>query len=406
MYLAFWWFYLVLGSVLTVLTLPLLSELLLLSSASLLPRRSLRRNHETPARPVRLTVVVPAHNEETLIERCVRSLAASQPANVEILVLAHNCSDQTALRAKAAGATVLVLEDLLQKGKASALRAGFAHAISRGAEALVVVDADSVVSAAFLAEVQQALSANAAVVQATYKVLPQQGVDRTSLTSIAFQGFNIVRPRGRERLGLSAGIFGNGFGLRKEVLESVPYRADSVVEDLEYHVQLVMAKQRVRFLEDVAVFGEMPQAETGSASQRARWEGGRLLMMRRLPLRLIAAIGRGEVRLFEPLLDVLSIPLAMGVMCLLLLAISPVGWMRWYAAAGLATIAFHFLLALKAGPSFWKGLRVLLRVPGYVFWKIVLTPKILLASRSDAAWVRTQREEPEFSGHSSADAIE
>ncbi len=399
----FWWCWHSGGVALLLLSCPLLVELSMLTLASLLPARSRRRSEETL---VRLAVIVPAHNEEQLIERCVQSLQAFQPPGVNLYVVAHNCEDRTAAIAAARGAEVLVVKDPAQLGKACALRHGFAHALAGGADAVVVVDADSVVSKSFLLNMQAALSESDLAVQCVYRVLPARGKKRHSLTSIAFQGFNLVRPAGRERLGLSVGIFGNGFGLRREALERVPYQANSVVEDLEYHIGLVTAGLRVRMVEDATVFGEMPQEDSGSKTQRARWEGGRLLMMRMFPAPLLGGILRGKFRLFEPLLDVLSLPLAMEVQCLILLLLLPSPWFRWYAVAGLLVLGLHFLAAVKAGKDFWGGVAVLLLVPRYILWKLLLLPKILLASRRSADWVRTHRENSEFTSSSPTDALE
>lgn len=387
--------------VLVLLTLPLLLELLVLTTASLLPAR----RRPAGAAPIRLTIVVPAHNEGVLIERSVRSIVPQLGPSCSLLVIAHNCIDDTAERARRAGADVLVLDDPGQGGKASALRFGFAHALGRGAEAVTVVDADSVVSEGFVENLQAALSVDEAV-QCRYRVLPG-GVGVPSLIGIAFQGFNLVRPRGRERLGLSVGIFGNGFGMRSTILERVPYRADSVVEDLEYHIQLVAAGVRVHFLEEATVFGEMPHGNHGTRTQRARWEGGRLLMIRAYLHRLPLAILKGHFRLTEPLLDLLSMPIAMGVFTLLVALAVPSVWLRWYAAAGLLIIVSHFVAALRSGPDFWGGLRVLAMAPRYIAWKLLLVPKIVLNSRRNASWVRTQRDKPaEFISSASPDALE
>jgi cellulose synthase/poly-beta-1,6-N-acetylglucosamine synthase-like glycosyltransferase len=399
-----WWGFRLGGGLVLLLSLPLIVELLALTLASLLPAG--RRGAPGGAlRP--LAVIVPAHNEEKLIGRCVRSMVEHQPAGVTLYVVAHNCSDQTAAKAKEAGAEVLIMNDKDQRGKACALRSGFKHALAHGAEAVAVIDADSIVADNLLLSMQTALSHRAEAVQCLYKVLPAAGKPTASMTSIGFQGFNIVRPQGRERLGLSVGIFGNGFGLRREVLEQVPYQADSVVEDLEYHIQLVTAGKRVRLLEDATVYGEMPDGGQGNETQRARWEGGRVLMMRTFPPRLLRGILRGRLRLTDPLLDVLGLPLAIEALCLLLLIALPVSMFRWYGLAGLAILCFHFVVAVKAGPDFWSGMAVLLRVPRYILWKLILTPKILLASRRNASWVRTHRgESSDFSSSPPADALE
>jgi cellulose synthase/poly-beta-1,6-N-acetylglucosamine synthase-like glycosyltransferase len=392
-------------------TAPLVLELVVLTTASLLPGRDsdLRRRADGPLR--RLTFIVPAHNEGLLVERCVKSLVAqldtASGQRNSLLVIAHNCQDDTAVRAMAAGADVVRLDDPLQRGKACALRFGIAQALNAGAEAVVIIDADSIVAPGFVLRVQSALSSGADAVQCAYRVLPASNDASPTLTGIAFQGFNLVRPLGRERLGLSAGIFGNGFGLCREVLDRVPYSADSVVEDLEYHIQLVAAGIRVRFVPDATVFGEMPAGGAGSQTQRARWEGGRLLMLKAYPRRLLREIQRGHYRLIEPLLDILSLPLAMGVLVLLLALCIPCTWLRWYATISLLVIAGHFIAAVKAGPHFWRGLGVLLMVPKYILWKIALMPKILINSRRNASWVRTHRDQPaDFTSSVHPDALE
>ncbi len=403
----------ILAVILFLMTAPLVLELLVLTAASLLPNASLReKTRAADGNTLRsLTFIIPAHNEGLLVERCVKSLAAQMDvqaaARQNLLVVAHNCEDDTAARAAAAGADVVRLDDPSQRGKACALRFGIAHALNAGVGAVVIVDADSIVAPGFVASVQVALSSGAEAVQCAYRVLPAVGSDSPTLTGIAFQGFNLVRPLGRDRLGLSAGIFGNGFGLCREVLERVPYSADSVVEDLEYHIQLVAAGIRVRFIPDATVYGEMPISVVGSQTQRARWEGGRLLMMKAYPRRLLREIQRGHFRLIEPLLDILSLPLAMGVIILLLAMFVPCTWLRWYAAAGLLVVVAHFVAAVKAGPHFWRGLGVLAMVPKYILWKLALVPRILLNSRRNASWVRTQRDKPaDFTGSVHPDALE
>jgi cellulose synthase/poly-beta-1,6-N-acetylglucosamine synthase-like glycosyltransferase len=182
--------------------------------------------------------------------------------------------------------------------------------------------------------------------------------------------------------------------MRSEVLEKVPYSADSVVEDLEYHLQLVSAGIRVRFLEDATVYGEMPTGDEGSRTQRARWEGGRFLMMKTLPPRLLRQVFRGQFRTLEPLLDVLGLPIALEALLLAISCVVPVAWLRWYAVVGLLVLLFHVLVATKAGPHFWKGIGKLLKAPAYIAWKMLLIPKIILSSRRNAFWVRTQRDRP------------
>ena len=389
-------FYVLAGQMLVAATLPLVLELALVTAGSLLPRR--RSEFAASANPgageYPLAVVIPAHNEELLVARCVRSLresAAASPA-VRILVVAHNCTDSTADQARKAGAEVLVYDDPAARGKGFALSHGFNAALSGPAKAVLVIDADSVVSPNLIRSVQSALSAGAEAVQCRYEMESSTDKPSSRLAALALRGFNVIRPRGRERLGLSAGIFGNGFALTRTILTEVPYGAFSVVEDLEYHLTLVMKKKRVRFLEGARVWASLPASSEGETVQRSRWEGGRFHAARAWTLPLLGQVLRGRLRLLEPMFDVACLPMAYGVFALLLAACIPVPPVRFYAAVSLMVVAGHVLAAAAAGPDFLKTVGLLVTAPLYIVWKLRLLPSIVRGSRGKAAWVRTNRD--------------
>jgi cellulose synthase/poly-beta-1,6-N-acetylglucosamine synthase-like glycosyltransferase len=175
--------------VLVVASLPLVLELLMVTAASLLPSRippSAAASAGPGARPVpKLAIIVPAHNEELLVARSVSSLRAAAHPGVRIYVVAHNCSDATAARAEAAGAEALVYNDPAARGKGFALRYGFRHALSAGAEAVMVVDADSIVSANTITAVEQAFAAGARVVQCRYEMFSTTDKSSTRLSALS-----------------------------------------------------------------------------------------------------------------------------------------------------------------------------------------------------------------------------
>jgi cellulose synthase/poly-beta-1,6-N-acetylglucosamine synthase-like glycosyltransferase len=378
------------GVVLVVATFPLLVELLVLSVAALFPQAR-AKDDEPKADAMPITVLIPAHNEEALIGRCIRSVLVAANAATEVRVVAHNCTDDTAVAAEAAGAKVSVLNDPSQTGKGFALSCGFTVALAGQSQAVLVIDADSVIDAGLIRAVRKRLQAGARAVQCRYEVHNSQDSQRTRLMTLAFCGVNVIRPRGRARLGLSAGILGNGFALHRQVLTHTPYHAQSVVEDLEYHLDLVRAGIRVEFIDSAAVRGEMPVSTTGARAQRARWEGGRLRMMRRWALKLLGGVFRGHGRQIEPLLDLLALPIALEVILLLIAACLPLSWLRLYALAAFAVLQFHITAAAIQGPGFWTAMKALSIVPSYILWKLWIFPETWRTSRLNAKWVRTQR---------------
>jgi cellulose synthase/poly-beta-1,6-N-acetylglucosamine synthase-like glycosyltransferase len=341
---------------------------------------------------LRVAVVVPAHNESANIGACVASLRAADARDfhVEIVVVADNCSDRTAEAAAEGGARVLVRNEEKLRGKGYALDFAFRKLLAEGCEAFLVVDADTQVAPNFIEETAGLLRAGADAVQCRYVVKNAGESIRTRLMNVAFLAFNVLRPRGRDRLGLSCGIYGNGFGMRSETLREVPYLAAGLVEDLEYHLALVNAGKRVRFADRTSVSSDMPSSGRGVETQRARWEGGRFGVMRQEVPRLLRGVLRGKFRLAEPLMDLLLLPLAFHVTLLLIAATAPWEPVRITGIVGLAAVAVHLLAALAIGGGGWRDLASLLAAPFYVLWKLIMLPAVMRSSRG-GTWVRTER---------------
>lgn len=386
-------------------SLPGSVELLGLTLASLLPRRT--RRAAAVSSQWSVAVVVPAHNEAANIASCVRSLLASETGGMhaEVYVVADNCSDNTAQVAEAAGARVLVRHNPAERGKGYALHFAFTELASKRFDCVLVVDADTVVAPNFIACAAGAMRDGADAVQVRYLVRNAGDGIRTRLMRLALCAWNVVRPLGRERAKLSVGLLGNGFGLRLDTIRAVPYLASSVVEDLEYHLSLVQAGLRVEFVDSTAVFGEIPVRGEGVKTQRARWEGGRFRMIRETAPKLLRGVISGKLIFLEPLLELLLLPLAFHVTLLAIAASTPLPLIRDIGLGGLAVVALHLFAAIIVGGGTWRDLATLAAAPFYIVWKLTMVPSLLRNSAGSQAWVRTKRNaevqlagEPEAGG--------
>jgi 1,2-diacylglycerol 3-beta-glucosyltransferase len=377
----------VLGAALYLLALTLLSA----APRSPEPRPGARR----------FRVIVPAHDEAEGIAATVESLLAMDypPGLFDVLVVADNCSDDTAARAQAAGALVLERTDDGRRGKGYALLHGFEQ-LPGGVDAVVVIDADTVVSKNLLAAFSARLDAGASSVQADYAVRNPGASWRTRLLAIALGSFHVVRSRGRERLGLSCGLRGNGMCFTTAVLRAVPHEAFSIVEDVEYGIRLGEAGHRVHYADEAHVYGEMVSSARAARSQRERWEGGRSALRRRHALGLLGAGVRDRdpvlldlgLDLVVPPLSRLAVLAVLGALASGILARAAGGFVLSGLVWGGAVlgIVVYVLRGWSVSGTGARGFLDLLAAPAYVVWKLTVSPRRDVAG--EAEWIRTTRE--------------
>ncbi len=377
-------------------SLPGTLELLLLTLGAALPVRGRGKGRRTGT--FRLAIVIPAHNESQAVRIPVGSIQRADKAGIQVetVLVADNCSDDTADHARSAGARVLVRFNDQLRGKGYALDHAFKILQPEGYDGFLVIDADSEIGSNTLTEIVTYLQGGADAVQCRYLVRNPSESVRTRLMNVALMAFNVLRPRGRDRWGLSAGINGNGFALSADTLDKVPYGAASIVEDLEYHLDLVRAGRKVRFANAAAVYGDMPVSGKGVKTQRTRWEGGRFRMLAERGPSLAAEVLHGQVSFLEPLGDLLLLPLAFHV-SLLMVSLVADGPSRLIGLFGAAVVALHLLVAIAVGGGGLSDLAALAAAPFYVVWKLLMLPAVLRSSRGKTTWARTERSSEERS---------
>jgi len=112
-------------------------------------------NHAAAALPPKFSILIPAHNEEKFIGKCLESIhaaARAYPHQVEIIVALNRCTDRTSEIAASLGAVIVEQpEKSIAKTRNAAARA------SRG-DIIVTIDADSVMSPDMLVQIDQAIT--------------------------------------------------------------------------------------------------------------------------------------------------------------------------------------------------------------------------------------------------------
>lgn len=386
---------------LSVLSLPVLLGALYLAALALLSRRAAAPPHPPPA--LRFDVIIPAHDEEAGIAAAVQSIQAVDypPELRRVIVVADNCSDRTAERARRAGALVLVREDPERRGKGPALSFAFERSLAdRFTDAVVVVDADASVSPNLLRAFSARLAAGAAAVQSENLVGNPQASWRTGLMAIAFALIHTVRSVARERLGLSSALSGTGMCFSTALLREVPHRATSVTEDIQYGIDLALAGHRVAYAGEAWVRSDVCPTARGGRSQRARWEDGRRQMARRhgwalvrrgIAERMPALLDLG-VDLLVPPLSTLGAMAAAGTAAALLASWASGTFLLavWAWSASVACVGIYVARGWQISGTGLRGVEVLLHAPVFLVWRVGVA--WTRPFRRPDVWVRTTRE--------------
>lgn len=363
--------------------------------------RPARRDEEGgPA--TRFAVLIPAHDEETLIGETVRSLlGSSYPESLRrVFVIADNCSDRTAEVAAAAGARVLVRNNPQLRGKPHALAWAIDQLDLDQYDAVVIVDGDTAVDAVFLTAMDAHVRRGAHAIQGYYGVLnpDENWLTRLSLVPAAIK-FRLHFP-GKLAFGLSCPLAGNGMCFSREVIARFGWNAFSLTENWEYYIILTLHGYVVSSAPEAVIYAQVARSLKLGETQRMRWMKGRIETLQKYwrPL-----VGQGLldpspvkldalVELARPSYSMLFIWSVGYLMACAVLTIAGLVNTGWLVAAGVmvAAQAGYILAGVAVGrpsPATWLALA---SVPFYLGWKLAVSLKGLLTIK-DKAWVKTTR---------------
>ena len=363
-----------------------------------LPARS--RPMGNSVRP-RVAVLVPAHDEASIIRATLATIGPQLLEGDRLLVVADNCTDDTARLAREAGAEVVERHDALLRGKGYALDFGVRYLAQQPPEVVIVVDADCQVSEGAIERLARRYREVERPVQALYLMRAPAGAGlKVQVAEFAWRVKNLVRPRGWARLGLPCQLMGAGMAFGWHDLALIELANGHLVEDVKLGLDLCQQGKPPVFCPEALVTSQFPASQHGLNSQRTRWEHGHLgLMLADAPKRVQAALAQGNGSLLAMTLDLMVPPLALLV--LTLIGLNLVTWLAYLlfglvapACIAITALGMLGLAVLLAWARFCRELipfSVLLYAPFYAARKIPLYLGFLI--RRQVEWVRSKRDD-------------
>ena len=388
----------VLGIVAVLLVVPV--AVLALQVVVAFPRRA-RAPLPTSLRP-RLTVLIPAHNESSGVVPTLRTVLSQLQSGDRCVVVADNCSDDTASVAASAGAEVLERHDIDRRGKGYALDFGLRFLDADPPDVLVVVDADCLLTDGCLDRIGRLCVATRRPVQALYLMTaPPPAKRATQIAEFAFRVKNHARPLGFLRLGLPCQLMGTGMAFPWSALRAIDLATGHIVEDMKMGLDLTAAGHPPLFCPEALVTSHFPVNEAGTKSQRTRWEHGHLSMIVGTAPRLLwhslkardgASLALGLDLLVPPLALLVMVSTLFAALCLIFFAVGGSGWPLLVSTIGLGGLFVAVTLAwLRYGRDVLP-LATLALAPLYALKKIPLYLRFVVSRQAE--WVRSKRDTP------------
>jgi cellulose synthase/poly-beta-1,6-N-acetylglucosamine synthase-like glycosyltransferase/peptidoglycan/xylan/chitin deacetylase (PgdA/CDA1 family) len=219
-----------------------------------------------------VVVVVPAYNEAVGIERAIRSLAASDYPDVEVIVVDDGSTDATAEIVEELAVKRVRLLRQPNGGKASALNAGIGAST---APVVVMVDGDTVFEPEALRRLVQPLGdPTVGAVSGNTKVGNRGGLLGRWQHIEYVTGFNLDR-RMYEVLQCTPTVPGAIGAFRRDALAEVGgVPGDTLAEDTDLTLAIGRTGRRVVYAESARAWTEAPSSFGDLWRQRYRWSYG------------------------------------------------------------------------------------------------------------------------------------
>lgn len=346
----------------------------------------------------RVAIIMPAHNEAAGIERFIEPLLPQLGDKVRLVVVADNCSDETASVAHAAGATVIERHDATLRGKGHALAFGRDWLAQDPPDVVIVLDADCELEGDSLTRLAETCAARGRPVQSCYLMRSRPGdAAMVQISNFAFLIKNLVRQRGAARIGAPAILGGTGMAFPWTLFKDAALATSHLVEDLVLGIDFARAGHAPLFLERARTWSR-PAGEDATRTQRTRWEHGYLQTATKVALPLVTeGLTRGRWGLIWQGLSLavppLALLMALGIALLGVTAVLALLGGSWLPAAvlfiAMALATFALGLAWSREGRIAISGATLLRIPLYLFWKLPVYLKLVRGKQSE--WVRTER---------------
>jgi cellulose synthase/poly-beta-1,6-N-acetylglucosamine synthase-like glycosyltransferase len=251
-------------------------------------------------------VIIPARNEELVIEQLIKSIKNQKYPKelIDIFVVADNCTDNTAQVAKNAGAIVRERFNKIQIGKGYALdfilKIIGSEYSSRNHDGYIVFDADNLLDENYIAELNKTFNQGYKIITSyrNSKNYDQNWISAGYALWFLHEAEYLNLPR--MALNTSCAISGTGFLVQADLIkDNGGWIHHLLTEDIEFSVSEIIKGEKIGYCRNAVFYDEQPVTFSQSWNQRLRWAKGFYQVFSKYRKSLIRNIFRGKGNRFS-----------------------------------------------------------------------------------------------------------
>ena len=340
--------------------------------------RKKKRYDPTP-RKHRFALLIPAYKEDAVILETARQASLhNYPADsFGVFVIADKLKDETIAKLQSIPVNVIKVQ-FETSTKAKSLNLAIRQVAGKGYDYVMILDADNIMEAGCLEQVNAAFENGAGAVQC-HRTAKNKQTPIAILDAISEEINNHLFRKGPAAFGVSAALIGSGMAFRFHHLQAIlelPHILDNPGEDREIDLQLMHKNVKVEYLDEALVYDEKVANAQVFERQRVRWLEAQVMHFKRF-LHADMRTAPHNSNYWNKFAQTLLLPRSLYILVLgLMLVLVAVEWIfninflyppaAWWIGL---TVLFTVSLLLAIPSSFYNGrtLRAVLHIPVLIF---------------------------------------
>lgn len=239
---------------------------------------SLKRKRQCDSAKLKISIIVPAYNEEKTITSTIQSLQEIDYPNYEIIIVDDGSTDQTYQKAIQTQNSRIKIIHQQNKGKPNALNTGIAQS---SGDVILTVDADTTLHKDALTKIASHFAHNPKVgaIAGNVKIKREHTILNTLQSAEYATGINLVR-KAQSFLGCVLVVPGPIAAIRKEAIQQAGgFSEETFAEDFDITLATLKAGYRIEYEEASLAYTDSPKNISDLIKQRRRWYRGMIQVL-------------------------------------------------------------------------------------------------------------------------------